>query len=866
MKSIKSVLVFFVVLLFWVIVPVGVVRADTFTLSQLPCGFEQGYPSEAHCDGHITINKTTFSPGEHMNLEWWGDLSGYNGIVGPATIVKFNGVEGTYQCNSNYCRRAHTIGNNDEAFNAPSADGCYNVDVFYKWATGFGTYQYTTTIPYTVGAGCPGGGNQGGGSGSSGGGGYPVIQLSGNPNPVYLGGTMTLTWDTFLTADDCTLKEGTQTIGTGATGSLPVVFNDPSQIGTHTYNIECYRYIAKNGSKEDFAKKEDGIFNKLFSYLINKAEADYVHYVYSYASVSIDFLDIPSLPDLTAGPSSPTIAIVNTSVNLTSSISNTGNDSTGGSFDSFFQVATAASGGGIISDLPPINTPNINAGANHSISQPYMFGSAGTSSVRACADKSNRNDSGTVTESDENNNCGDWVNVVVNSAAVNGLCNPQHFLCDVGASINNVSGTTSYTWDCEGSNGGTTMSCSEPKPNFPNLTSSASSPVTALINTPVTLTATVSNIGNVSTGTGFNNFFQLSTYDPTGGNGNSSFLFSPQIAHASGGGVILDLTPSVFLGALPSGENGQIQLPYTFSLSGLYYVRACADKSNRNDSGTITESYENDNCGPWTATLADNGMTNLPDLTAGTISPTSALVNTSVNLSASISNTGNDPTGASFNNFIQVADQANGVGNVKDLLPDMMNDLSPGASNITQNAYIFPFTGTFSARACADKSDRSDTGTIVELSEINNCGPWTNIIITTNVVNGHCHAEHYKCIAGIVDNVATPATPPDWRWDCKGLSGGTTDNCTEAMPVNYSGVCATTHFNCILGNSINNTGNGNSGWSWQCVGPGGTVSCSQAGSSNSCNFNHVKDGLETGVDCGGPYCPVCKVTPKYKEN
>ena len=42
-----------------------------------------------------------------------------------------------------------------------------------------------------------------------------------------------------------------------------------------------------------------------------------------------------------------------------------------------------------------------------------------------------------------------------------GVCALTHYSCTVGTSVNNVQGSTAYTWNCNGVNGGTNASCSE---------------------------------------------------------------------------------------------------------------------------------------------------------------------------------------------------------------------------------------------------------------------------------------------------------------------------------------------------------------------------------------------------------------------
>jgi hypothetical protein len=50
---------------------------------------------------------------------------------------------------------------------------------------------------------------------------------------------------------------------------------------------------------------------------------------------------------------------------------------------------------------------------------------------------------------------------------VNGSCGTSHYNCSAGSSANNIEGPTSYTWTCNGSNGGSNVSCSENKTTPP---------------------------------------------------------------------------------------------------------------------------------------------------------------------------------------------------------------------------------------------------------------------------------------------------------------------------------------------------------------------------------------------------------------
>lgn len=131
------------------------------------------------------------------------------------------------------------------------------------------------------------------------------------------------------------------------------------------------------------------------------------------------------VPDVTAGAAAPTTATVDTPVTLSSTVTNIGVDSTGDDFNSFFQIADGANGTGTILDQPAIWTPTLPASANYLASYSYSFNTSGTHSIRICADKSWSGDSGTITESNEGNNCGAWTNILVSpQATANISANP----------------------------------------------------------------------------------------------------------------------------------------------------------------------------------------------------------------------------------------------------------------------------------------------------------------------------------------------------------------------------------------------------------------------------------------------------------
>lgn len=121
-----------------------------------------------------------------------------------------------------------------------------------------------------------------------------------------------------------------------------------------------------------------------------------------------------SLPDLTAGAVTPTTATVGTSVTLTATVSNVGTKTSGSSFTNLFQRATSA-GGANATDIGTHSASTLASGSSVSATRSYTFPSAATWYVRVCADKSSAANNGTISESNETNNCGAWTAVTASA-------------------------------------------------------------------------------------------------------------------------------------------------------------------------------------------------------------------------------------------------------------------------------------------------------------------------------------------------------------------------------------------------------------------------------------------------------------------
>lgn len=131
--------------------------------------------------------------------------------------------------------------------------------------------------------------------------------------------------------------------------------------------------------------------------------------------------------DLTAGAASPASATVGAATTLSATISNISGPATGGEFTDSFQI-NPGSIPATFAEIQAIRTylsANLSSGGSNVASASYTFPSAGTWYVRACADLDASN-VGTITESNESNNCSPfWTAVTVTPAGcANGADNP----------------------------------------------------------------------------------------------------------------------------------------------------------------------------------------------------------------------------------------------------------------------------------------------------------------------------------------------------------------------------------------------------------------------------------------------------------
>ncbi len=401
--------------------------------------------------------------------------------------------------------------------------------------------------------------------------------------------------------------------------------------------------------------------------------------------------------DLTMGEIAPDIAAAGIPQKFTATVTNGGSVSTGISFYNLLQKTSSTDGQGVanaaVIDINTVSSGGALAGGSSAVlTYTYTFPSADAGTVqylRFCADKSAAaGDTGSITEVNEQNNCGPWKVLAVILP--------------------------------------------------PNLTAGAVTPATATAGTVQTYSVDI-----INSGTGI---------VPLNRPFYNSVQRTATVVNGVATSPIVDATnASLSGGVAANGAVKKLTFTYTFPVAdagAIRYLRVCADDSSVNtDTSDIPESNETDNCGAWTA--IDLGLH--PNLTIDNVSQRTVPVNTQVYFSTTVHNSGAAPTtNATFYNLLQRTDAVDALGNptgvVTNLIPPPTLSPSPkayigtiaagGSGPLSFNPYSFPTADggqTRYIRACADKSSGTSAGAVDEGSAANegdNCSGWQAIQVT----------------------------------------------------------------------------------------------------------------------------------------
>lgn len=435
-------------------------------------------------------------------------------------------------------------------------------------------------------------------------------------------------------------------------------------IGMYTGKTQHDNWADYSGWSDDMTGLSCNKYYYVKAYATNLAGTNYGN--------SIQFITSLCGPNLTAlAPTFQTSVVAGSSQTFTSIVKNIGDSHTVNSFYNLLQVKNSA--GAIIESKVSSLMNAIGPGNQSNTLISYTFSSAGSYSVRVCADN-NASFESRVTESQEADNCNyPWVTVNVSGVAptvttktpitsitkttavgggttgfnggsdiiqaglVWGFSSPT-MSSYVGitsdgwaiggpwlSTMTGLSCNTKYYVKAYGQNSDlligygnevsfTTLPC---PPNLVAYTPTSDS-TTAVVGIPKIFTSVIKNIGGSSTVNSFYNLFQKNDSQP-------------------------DIFSSLMYAVGP-GATDTTSTSYTFTnddwyVNDFYEIRACADKTSSAGGGVITESNEGDNCSSYFK-ISD---IRLPWVTITPSSPYNVVRNSSINFNYTASTeTGNE--------------------------------------------------------------------------------------------------------------------------------------------------------------------------------------------------------------------------------
>lgn len=224
-----------------------------------------------------------------------------------------------------------------------------------------------------------------------------------SPDSILQGQSSLLSWSVISNTSGSSCTSPTFSVGSGSYQDYPALpgygfgnwrFEDTTSVAppvTTTYTITCENNLES--------------FGCIPMYVGDPCDPGGSSTFYTTYSQTVT-VAAPSSPDLTASGVTPTSATANQAATFYSTISNIGAASTGAGFTNLWQLDLDTDHTSVYTSLTSA-LGALAAGGSAQTNTSYTFGSAGTFYWRACADM-NGSGVGSITESDEGNNCGAW--------------------------------------------------------------------------------------------------------------------------------------------------------------------------------------------------------------------------------------------------------------------------------------------------------------------------------------------------------------------------------------------------------------------------------------------------------------------------
>ncbi|MFA6251978.1 MAG: hypothetical protein WCX74_01070 [Candidatus Paceibacterota bacterium] len=386
-------------------------------------------------------------------------------------------------------------------------------------------------------------------------------------------------------------------------------------------------------------------------------------------------------------------------------------------------------------------------------------------------------------------NCSSYASIAGTTCTlplINGSCSSTHYKCNTGTSINNLQGGASWAWQCQGTNGGTTATCSE---SFPV------SPVNGSCNNSCPYCCSSgSAINQYNNG----NYYQWNCSGQNGGSNSGTCVYNNISACTwscgSWDACHSNNTQYRTCSSSPSGCTGSN--PYATSQRCQYVTPvngSCSSAHYNCNAGTSINNLQGGVSWVWQCQGTNGGTTatcsqNFPSCNynygswgvcnSGTQTRTATPTNSPCIGTPTTSQSCTTPVNGSCTSTHYNCNTGTSIYNLQGGASWAWQCQGTNGGTTATCSQNFPScTYTYGSWGTCINGTQTRTATATNSPCV---GTPTTTQSCTTPINGSCNETHYNCNTGT--SITNLQGGSSWVWQCQGSNGGTTATCSQSFP------------------------------------------------------------------------------------